>query len=525
MSAQSPDGLQSEDAPSTLIARNVAGRYAALIIEAAIGLVLLPFNVSHLGPAAYGVWLLAASVTIHFAVLDLGFGGAFVRFVARYRARRDATALNEIASTLFFVYAVVGVLAYVVAATVAFNLDALFRITPEQAEVGRWLILIIGVQVALNFPFSIFGGVVNGFQRYNVNSGVSILSSVSVAAVNVAVLTAGYGLVPLVFATTAVRIATYVVYWRNARRTYPALRLSPSLFRVERLRELMGFSVYSLLIDFGSRLNYQVDQLIIATFLGVTPIAIWAPASRIAAAVQQLTNQLNAVLFPVVVDSDAVARGDRLRRIFVHGTRLSLAMVLPIGVTLIALADPLIHAWIGSRVSEMQGSVPVLQILSVAVMIRVGAGTATTLLKGGGVHRLMASASIATGVANVALSAALVLPLGLSGVALGTLITVACSTGFVVYPAACRRVDLPLRTFVAQAWWPALWPALLLGATYYGIAPLMLPRTLPMIALQSVIGGMLYTALFVGVAIDGSDREMYTSVASHLLHRPRLAPA
>jgi O-antigen/teichoic acid export membrane protein len=518
----SDDVFRSEDTPSRLVARNVASRYAALIVDAAIGLVLLPFNVSHLGAAAYGIWLLASSVTIHFSVLDLGFGGAFVRFVARYRARRDAQALNEIASTLFFVYAGAGVLAYLIAVAVAFNLGWLFRITPEQAEVGRWLLLIIGVQVALNFPFSIFGGVVNGFQRYNVNAGVSVVSSIAVAAVNIAVLLAGYGLVPLVLATTSVRIATYFVYWRNARRTYPALRLSPSLFRRERLRELMGFSVYSLLIDVGYRLNYQVDQIVIGMFLGVTPIAVWAPASRIVTATQQLTNQLNAVLFPVVVDSDALARADRLRRILLHATRLSLAMVLPIGVTLIALADPLIHAWVGSRVSEMQSSVPVLQILAIAVMIRVGSGTATMLLKGGGRHRLMASISIATGVANVVVSVALVRPLGLPGVALGTLIPVACSTFLVVYPAACRRVDLPLSTLMAKAIWPALWPALALGAMYYALPLGNLPRTLTLVALQAVTGGLFYLALFGAVAIGRSDREIYASVAAHLLHRPVL---
>jgi O-antigen/teichoic acid export membrane protein len=525
VSSQSSDVFRSEEAPSKLIARNVAGRYAALIVDTVIGLALLPFNVSHLGAAAYGVWLLASSVTVHFSVLDLGFGGAFVRFVARYRARRDARALNEIASTLFFVYAGAGVLAYLVAAGVAFNLGAMFRITTDQAEVGRSLLLIIGVQVALNFPFSVFGGVVNGFQRYNVNAGVAVASSIAVAAANIAVLSAGYGLVPLVLATTSIRIATYFAYWQNARRIYPALRVTPTLFKPERLRELMGFSVYSLLIDIGYRLNYQVDQLVIGTFLGVTPIAVWAPASRIVTAMQQLTNQLNAVLFPVVVDSDAVARADRLRRIFLHGTRLSLAMVLPIGVTLVALADPLIHAWVGSRVTEMQGAVPVLQILSIAIMIRVGAGTATTLLKGGGMHRFMATVSILTGIANVVVSVALVRPLGLRGVAFGTLIPVACSTFFFVFPAACRRADVTLRVFVGQAIWPALWPALVIGGAYYALLPRGLPRTLPVIAVESMAGGLLYLALFGVMAIGRRDREMYTSVAAHLLNRPRLAPA
>ena len=173
----------------------------------------------------------------------------------------------------------------------------------------------------------------------------------------------------------------------------------------------------------------------------------------------------------------------------------------------------------------MQGSVPVLKILSIAIMIRVGAGTATTLLKGGGMHRLMATTSIATGVANVLVSIALVRPLGLIGVALGTLIPLACSTFFVVYPAACRRVELPLRTLAGTAIWPALWPALALGGLFYALPLSDLPRTLTMVGLQSMLAGLFYLALFSGIAISRRDREMYTSVVGHLLQRPRLAPA
>ena len=45
---------------------------------------------------------------------------------------------------------------------------------------------------------------------------------------------------------------------------------------------------------------------------------------RLAEMLQRLTNQLNGVLFPVVVDSDAGQKPERLRAIFIQGTRLSL---------------------------------------------------------------------------------------------------------------------------------------------------------------------------------------------------------
>ena len=107
------------------IARNVSTRYLAILCETVIGLLMLPFNLNHLGPEAYGLWILVGSVTLHFSVLDLGYGGALVKFIAQYRAHRDSRALNEIASTMFFVMAGFGLLAYGIAALVAVNLGPL----------------------------------------------------------------------------------------------------------------------------------------------------------------------------------------------------------------------------------------------------------------------------------------------------------------------------------------------------------------------------------------------------------------
>ncbi len=231
------DGLVSQDdRPFRTIFRNVATRYLSVAAEMAMGLITLPFNLHHLGTEAYGLWMLTAGVTIHFSLLDLGYGGAMVKFIAQYRAHKDARALNEIASTLFFLFLGFGVLAYLIVIGLAFNLEHLFKISHAQAEIGKWILLIIGVNVAINFSFSVFGGVSSGFQRYDINNVVAIGSNVTVAVVNVGVVLAGYGLVPLVAATTFVRFVTYFLYRRNAYKVFPALRIRPSLFRRDRLR-------------------------------------------------------------------------------------------------------------------------------------------------------------------------------------------------------------------------------------------------------------------------------------------------
>jgi O-antigen/teichoic acid export membrane protein len=504
------------------VARNVSTRYLAIMAETVIGLVMLPYNVSHLGPTEYGLWVLLGSITVHFSVLDLGYAGALVKFMAQYRAHRNAQALNEIASTLFFVFSAIGVVAYGVAIVVAFNLIHIFHITPEQAQVGKWILMIIAIHICLNFPFSVYGGIISGFQRYDANNMVSIVSSIAVAAVNVAVLHQGGGLVMLVAATTCLRVIAYFVYRANAYRIFPELRISPSLFRRARLREVTGFSVYSSIIDWANKLNYQMDEVIIGAFMGSLAVGVWAPAERIITGTQRLTNQLNGVLFPVIVDSDATQQKARLQQILLQGTRLSLLMVAPIAATLIMLADPLVHAWLGKNAEKMVGAIPIIQILAVAVAIRVGNATGNTILKGSGEHRMLAFVNLGTGLANLVLSVALIKPFGLVGVAYGTLIPIAFTACFILYPASCRRVGLPLSRALMHSVLPAVWPAFVMGGVL-ALTRSISSGTLLAVAVQAVGGSVLYLALFFAVAIGRRDRALYTGKAMELLGR-RLAP-
>jgi O-antigen/teichoic acid export membrane protein len=502
----------------TTVARNVSTRYAVILVETVIGLLLLPFNLYYLGAVDYGLWILIGSVTMHFSVLDLGYGGAMVKFVAQYRAHRDSRALNEIASTMFFVMATFGLLAYGVAALLAFNLGMLLpSLTAEQAILGRWLLLMIAVLVALNFPFGVFGGVTNGFQRYDANNVVAITTSVAAALVNVAVLLLGFGLVVLVACTTFVRVAAFFFYRRTAYRVYPALRIRPALARRARLREITGFSVYSGVIDWANKLNYQFDEVIIGAFLGPAYVAVWAVAERIVSGTQRLTNQLNGVLFPLIVDSDTTKNQERLRQILLQGTRLSLAMVIPIAVVLIVLGEVLVVAW--TRDEAMTAAVPVLQVLAIAVCIRVGNATGNTLLKGSGQHKLLAWTNLSMGIANVALSIYLVGQYGLLGVAIGTLVPIAVCAAFILNPAACRRVGLPVGRQLLHSVVPALWPggvmALLLLYTHT-----VAPGTVLALGLQAVAGALVYYALFFGVAIGRADRALYTAKVLELAGRP-----
>ncbi len=520
----SPDSapvLWREGAQVPLLARNVLLEYTAIAVNIAIGVIMLPFNIHHLGQSAYGLWVLTVSVTTYFSLLDLGYGSAQVKFAAQYRALRNTQAINEIVSTLFFLFLGIACLVYVAAVVVSFNLGHLFHLNAEQARIGRAVLLTVSVGVALGFPFSVFGGLVNGFQRYYQNTTIAIVASVIIATINVVVLSLGYGIVELVAATTAYRVINLFAYRRSAYRAFPPLQVRWSLVRRERLREVSAFSVYLLIIDIAGKINFTSDTMVIGAFMNTAAIAVWSVPNRLIDMTRMSTRVLSVFLFPTIVGSAAQNRLERLRLVLVHSTRLSLAMAIPMAATTAMLGRNVILAWVGPRFLD---GVPLLSLFAVIVVIRMGGGTAGALLKGADGHRLLAGAFMALAITNLLLSIVFVRWFGLVGVALGTLIPVAVFHAVVFFPAACRRVEIPVAEAVRKAVWPALWPAVPTMAFLWLVRDSVGPH-LVLLGATAFAAAALYEAVFLWGAVPTDDRRWYLEKINGLLRRTGIPAA
>ena len=510
-----------EQEQGRVVALNLVGRYAMLVLEMVVGLLMLPFNANHLGASEYGLWMLAASIVAYFPLLDLGLGSAMERAVAHHRAERNPEAISEVASTLVFVFAATGLVALLIVTGVAWNIERIFDLPPEQAHTGRLLMMMIGAQLAIGLPFAIFGSIVNGFQRTYVNAIVSACVTLSVVAVNVLVVWSGGGLVELVGLMTATRLLGYVVYRLNAYRVFPLLRIRPALFRKSRLRELTGFGAWMMVQAASCKVNYGSDVLVIGAFLSTGAVAVYTVAQRLGDAVLQVTNQLNYVLFPIVVGADTSRRNDRLAEVLIQGPRLSLATILPVAGSLALLADAVVLGWTGPKYAA---AAVIVKILAIVVLVRVGSWTANTVLLGGGSHKLVAMSNLITAAINVALSIALIRWMGLPGVALATLVPVTVRAVLIVIPLACARVGMSLTRFFATAVWPAVWPALLVLG---GLAIVRNPASTSLFRalVEGAIAGVFYTLLFVGIAIGPRDRSRYLGKLRSLAGWPQLEAA
>jgi O-antigen/teichoic acid export membrane protein len=405
----------------------------------------MPFTLRHLGIAEYGLWMLVASMTYYFQLLDLGYGSGIVRHIAEADARHDIDRANQIMSTFVVVYAGLGLAAAAgVVAIIVWIIPRFPNLAADQVARAQLLLALMGVRIAVGFPMTVFGAATTARQRFALNNAIAIGVALVNGVVTYAVLSAGYGLVPLVAATTAVGLASYGAYAWTARQAFPEMRLRVSSFSRALVREVTTYSVYLFIVDIAIQIGFNLDTVVIGAALGTSAVAVYAVALRLADYQRQLCNQFNGLLFPIVVRFGAAGRHEALRDLMIDGTRIALTLVVGVTVCVIGFGRPLILQWMGPG---LEGTVVPLYVLAVTGVVLVGQGPLGSILLGTGRHRLVAFVSLAEAVVNLGLSLVLVRRYGLVGVAVGTALPVLVANVLVLMPAACRQVGVGIGEF------------------------------------------------------------------------------
>lgn len=429
-------------------------RYALLILSIATGAFLMPFTVGHLGRAQYGLWMLVASMTTYFQLLDIGYGNGVVRHLVEADTRGDNDEVNRIASTFVCVYAGIGAIALLAGAVLVLVVVPSFpHLGPADIRTARIVLAILAVRVAVGFPMTVFGAVTNARQGFVLNNVVAIAVVAANAGITFVVLRSGHGLVTLVASTTAVNLLGYAGYAATARRVCPTLRLSPRWFSAARWREVTAFSIWMFVIDIAMQVGFNIDNLVIGAAMSTTAVAVYAVALRLSEYQRRFCDQFSGMLFPVVVRMGA--RGDTraLRDTMIAGTRLTTLFGVGATVCLVGFGGALVRAWMGPG---FEGAIGALMALASATALVVAHAPINKVLIALGRQRTVAAVWLGESAVNLILSVLLVRRYGLTGVAVGTAIPLAVGHLGIFFPMACRSVGLTIGDGVRRMFGPAL---------------------------------------------------------------------
>jgi O-antigen/teichoic acid export membrane protein len=430
------------------ILKNVGSSWIALGVTVLTGVFLSPYILHRLGDEAFGIWVLIFSITGYYGLFDLGIRSSIVRYVAKYSATGDHEDLNRLINTAICTYAIIGILALLVTISGAIYLPLIFRISSSFLRTARLLFLLVGTALSLGFPLGVFGGILQGLQRFDLANLTSTVSTLLRCLLIVMTLQHGGRLLSVALVTVALPVVAALV---NATYALHLLPLQFSFRYVDRvsLRRIANYSSATFVIMLSWRLRFKTDAMIIGTFLSSAAITYFTVGSRLVDYAGEVVAGLAQIFDPMASESVATGDIEHVRKILVAGNRACALIIFPIAAALAILGKSVIEVWVGRR--YVASSYPVLLVILIPSTFMLAQAASGRVLFGMAKHHTLAAVTLVEGIANVGLSIFLVRRFGVLGDALGTAIPLACTTLLFLPGHLCRVLKLRMRTYLAQA--------------------------------------------------------------------------
>ena len=438
---------------------NVGASWFVHAASLVIGFFLMPFVIHKLGDGQYGVWVFINCVAGYAGLLYLGFGQTISRYVAKYSAAGEWQKLNEVSSLVFFVYVGGGLIALAGAGVLA-ALVPYFSIwkTHSILEI-RLVILMLGLNVATGLIGSVFGGVLMGLRRFDLERGVSFTVDVTRLVLIVVFLQREWGLLAIATIYWIVTLTENLGYVLLAYRQLPELSISRRHLNWEVFRECSSFSGFSFLSAIAQQLIYATDTIVIGVVLGEAAITPYFIALRLCQYLRHPLEKISDICMPTAGALQSQMQSGGLRDLLCKA--LGFTFLLSAGILIGAsyFGAALIRTWMGPGYEQTPA---LLTILLIGQVVALPVGVVRAILFGLGQVRLPALVYLAEAIVNLGLSLVLVHYIGVRGVAWGTSIPIIVFELGIILPVGLSYLGIPLIRVLREAIIPYLLPLLAL---------------------------------------------------------------
>jgi len=456
--------------------------------------------------AELGVYGLLNALAGYLLIVQNAAAGSAVRTLA---AVRDERAGSAAFSTAALLYVAAGAAAGLVLAGLGAGLAAALDLAPELARQARLGSVAIGVVTLVGWPLTVYRDALRARGRFVLAAGTEIAALVAYAGLVLALAFADAPLWSLLGAGAAIPLLAGLGCMVVATAVRLPWRLRPRLASAATARELLGLAGYISLTEAASAAVYVIGRTLLGVFKSAGAVGLLEGPIRVHNLIRALNAAVTVVVLPAASGYFAAGDERRLRELLLRGSRYMLALIVPIAVTGMVLAGPILEVWLGSDFAEAG---PAMAILLSHWLLSGMSGVAAATLVGVGRARDLARWAVGVAVASVALMLALTPLLGIEGVALATAVPYVLLFPYLL-AITLRAVPLLAAELVRSAFLPAwtLGGALAVAlALARGVADVDSPGPLVAVAL----GGLAaYWAAYYALVLDRDERALAGALA------------
>lgn len=333
--------------------------------------------------------------------------------------------------------------------------------------------VLLGGLTAVGIAASVWLDGLRAERRFAHAAGTELAAVALYLAGMLALILGGADLAIVIGASGALPLLSGALSFVAVRRLGLPLRLVRGSLERRRVGAIAPTAGWLFAIEVSNLVMYAFQRVVLGAYRTPATVGLYEGPLRAHNLFYAIGGALAVPTVPTASRYVSTSDRRRLRELVLRGTRYTLALVVPLCVAVMALAEPLLDAWLGDRYADGAAALTIL----VSYWLLYGGLVVTPgVLVGVGRAREVARIVACVAAANLVLSLALTPELGLEGPAVATAVPFA-----IAFPLMLR---LGLRAGGA------------------GVAELARAAWLPAYALGALLAGAL-VALRLSVGIDG----------------------
>ncbi len=433
----------------------------ARIVTVATRFVIVPFSISIVGRANWGIWVICGQFFAYTAILDMGMRSAVAKRVSEGLVKKEHESLNRYVNTAAGYYSIAGMVIALGTLVLCYFFPIWFKILPEHHTAARVMILISGLTLAFAFPQNAYSAVVAGLQRYDVIAGSNVLADLLRLALILLLLkqvSVDHGLIILAVASGGPYLLGAMT------RTFAALRLCTHVrfqpWRIERnnLDDMLSFGLNSVVYMMSINVGMQLAQIVIGALMGADAAADMNVAGTFILAAHAFVIAFGISTRVVASRYDGGKHEAMLRLLLLRSTRYSAFLSLAGMTALWLYADVLFRLWIGRQYTGAAGQVALTSVVQTCRVLIGGYGLfwlslpAYNVINGMGRHRFPAGVAFVAGLTSMVLVVVLALSpeANIHKVAWGIVLPMIPAWGIIMPWYCCKQTQQPIGSFIKE---------------------------------------------------------------------------
>lgn len=348
---------------ATNLRASVLSNAAGNGVSALATVISVPLVVHFLGVEQYGLVGFYASLQGVIAVLDAGLNATLNRTLAGLSVRSDSEQdMRDTVRTLeSFYWGGSAVLCLALVGLSRFAQDWFGQSNVSAATV-QTAVMMMGLAVALQFPFALYTGGLLGMRRQIQQNVIAVTFVLLKTVGSILILwlvspTIEAYLLWQIITNAAQSVATGGFLWSILPRAP-----RPSKPSLARFRGLSGFATGMWTVNLGFITLVQGPRFLVSRMLGLKEFGYYTVAFVAATGMYFLATPVVSAVFPRFTQMVELGQEETLRALYHKATQLMSVLALPLAAVLAFLAPQVLLAWTGN-LAVVQGSSKILSLL------------------------------------------------------------------------------------------------------------------------------------------------------------------